>query len=166
MDFLINELQVFAITKNDKKFNYSVDQLSNFYQLNIKEYNECDQEWDHLKNNYSNLKYIYELINCYNYELNTNFYDLLSLFMDSIDKSTQGYIKEIEFNDNKSKELKIKKYFHASLNTNDFNKKILYILDAYKILVPIIENLRQEKYVPFIEEKFKDQFSPKRLKLN
>ena len=90
MEYLINMLETFAITKNETVFNYSINNLTDFYKLNITDSNE---EWKYLKNNYSNLRYIHELMNHYNYNLNKNFYDLLSLFMESIDKSTQEYIK-------------------------------------------------------------------------
>ena len=163
MEYLINMLETFAITKNETVFNYSINNLTDFYKLNITDSNE---EWKYLKNNYSNLRYIHELMNHYNYNLNKNFYDLLSLFMESIDKSTQEYIKNIHFRDDKSEELEIKNFLNKSLNTNDINNKILYILKAYKLLIPIIEDFRQEKYDYSVDKNFKETFSAKRLKIN
>lgn len=164
MDHLINMLEKFAVTQNEDVFNNSVDKLTDFYKLNIKDF-DSSEEWEHLKKNYSNLRYINELLHHYNYSLNKNFYDLLSLFMESIDKTTQDYIKNIHFSNDLSEEIEIKKYFNRSLNTNDINDKILYVLEAYKILVPIIEDFRQEKYDYSVDRNFKERFSSKRLKL-
>jgi hypothetical protein len=104
-------------------------------------------------------------MNHYNYNLNKNFYDLLSLFIESIDKSTQYYIKNIHFSDDLSEELEIENFLNKSLNTNDINNKILYIIEAYKLLIPIIEDFRQEKYDYSVDQNFKETFSSKRLKL-
>jgi len=164
MEHLINMMETFALTKDKTKFNYSIDRLTDFYKLNIKEF-DSSEEWEYLKQNYSNLRYIHELMNHYNYDLNKNFYDLLSLFMESIDKSTQEYIKHIHFSDDISEELQIEKFLNKSLNTNDINDKIVYVLEAYKLLIPIVEDFRQEKYDYSVDKKFKETFSAKRLKL-
>jgi hypothetical protein len=59
MDLLIQQLQMFGITKNEKRFNESIDELLNRFSFH--EF-DSDEEWDNLKRNYSNLKYIKHLI--------------------------------------------------------------------------------------------------------
>ena len=53
MDFLIDRLHAFAITKNEQTFNDSIDQL--IFHLKLNE-TDSDQEWETLKKNYSNIK--------------------------------------------------------------------------------------------------------------
>ena len=148
MDFLIDRLHAFAITKNEQTFNDSIDQLLVHLKLNE---TDSDQEWETLKKNYSNIKYIYELLNHYSYSFHTtHFLEVVSRFVTRIDKSTQYYIRNIDFEET-DLELKeccktIKRHLESSLNENDYLKKIKHILDAYNILVPIVEDFRREKY--------------------
>jgi hypothetical protein len=148
MDFLIDRLHAFAITKNEQTFNDSIDQLLIHLKLNE---TDSDQEWETLKKNYSDIKYIYQLLNHYNYHFHTNhFYEIVSKFCLKIDTTTQYYIKNIDFEET-DLELKecckmIRSHLESSLNENDYLKKIKHILDAYNILVPIVEDFRREKY--------------------
>lgn len=148
MDFLIDRLHAFAITKNEQTFNDSIDQLISHLKINE---TDSDQEWETLKNNYSNIKYIYELLNHYSYSFHTNhFHEVVSRFVSRIDTTTQYYIRNIDFEET-DLELKdccktIKLHLESSLNENDYTKKIKHILDAYNILVPIVEDFRREKY--------------------
>jgi len=161
MEYLINKLEQFAITKDVITFNNNITLLN---KLTITEL-DPDHEWEMLKKNYSNLRYINQLIGHYYYQLNSNFYELLSKFIDPIDKSTQHYIQNINWEDD-GEELKcIKEYFDKSLNTSNVIDKIKYILLSYDILIPIIEDIRLEKYYEKVDEELQLDFNPKRLKL-
>ena len=164
MEYLINKLEQFAITKDVITFNNNVNLLN---KLTITEL-DPDHEWEMLKKNYSNLRYISQLIEHYHYQLNTNFYQLLSKFIDPIDKSTQHYIQNINWENNEddisSLEI-IKENFDKSLNTSNVTDKIKYILLSYDVLIPIIEDIRLEKYYEKVDEELQLDFNPKRLKL-
>jgi hypothetical protein len=168
MNFLISELELFAITKNEKIFNKSVDILLDV--TNSLEEIGSDDEWDILKKNYSNIKYINELMNHYDYNLNQNFFKLLSNFLDIFDKNTQIYLKNINWQVDTDDELKdeydfIQLNFQKSLESSDCNKKMLFLLKAYGTLVPIVEDFRNEKYVYEVEDRVLESFNPKRLKI-
>ena len=169
MEILIEKLHDFSITQNDKKFNETVDYLLRFEfeKASIKEL-DPDTQWILLKRNYSNLKYINELLNHYNYKLNITFYNLLDKFLQGIDKTTQEYLKEIIWDDDDGEltmSLKsVQLNFDNSLNENDFDKKIKLVLDGYTLLIPIIEDFRREKSEEVIDQDFRNVFSPKRLK--
>ena len=159
MEYLINKLEIFAITKDENVFNTHIDFLN---KLTITEL-DPDHEWETLKKNYSNLRYIYQLLNHYHYNLNSTFYEVLLKFIEPIDKSTQIYIRNINWED-PSLNL-IKENFYKSLNENNIEKKIKYILDSYDILVPIVEDLRLEKYIEQVDFRLKNAFNPKKLRL-
>lgn len=165
MDYLIEKLQTFGITKNEKQFNDSINELLNY--LSVHEF-DSDQEWNNLKRNYSNLKYIKQLLNFYDYRFNTNFHELLTRFLEYIDKNTQVYIKNIDWDvDDELRDccLKIRENFEKSLNDNSIDNKIKYILNAYDILIPIVEDYHREKCQEVVDYEFREQFSPKRLKM-
>ena len=63
MEYLINKLEIFAITKDENVFNTHINLLNKLTIIEL----ESDHEWDILKKNYSNLRYIYQLLNHYNY---------------------------------------------------------------------------------------------------
>jgi hypothetical protein len=169
MEILIEKLHTFSITQDSKKFNESVDYLLTieFEKASIQEV-DPDIQWTLLKRNYSNLKYINELLNHYNYNLNINFYNLLDKFLQGIDKTTQEYLQEITWDDDYElitslETIQLK--FRNSLNENDFDKKIKLVLDGYSLLIPIVEDFRREKCEEVIDQDFRNLFSPKRLKM-
>ena len=167
MDFLIEQLHTFAITKNEKKFGESVDNLLTSLKLTE---SDPDLEWETLKTNFSNIKYIHELMNHYDYSFDSHFYELISRFVSRIDTATQVYIKNIDFEDT-DLELKeccktIKFYLESSLNENDITNKIKFVRYAYEILIPIVEDFRRERYHEIVDESFRNSFLPKRLKRN
>ena len=137
MEYLINKLEIFAITKDENVFNTHINLLNKLTIIEL----ESDHEWDILKKNYSNLRYIYQLLNHYNYNLNSSFFELLLKFIEPIDKSTQNYIK------------------------NNVEKKIKYLLISYDILVPIVEKIRIEKFIDNVDDRLKKTFNPKKTRL-
>jgi len=169
MDSLIKSLEVFGVTQNKKKFEDSIDNIFNNLSIKTQEEQEQpedpDKEWETLKMNYSKLRYIYQLLNHYNYTLPDRFFVLLRAFTDSLDGTTQCYIEVIEYEKCDDEELKqsydeIKDLFNKSLNTHDQIDKIKYILKAYDILVPIIEDFRRESW----DDTFYSPRPTKRLK--
>jgi hypothetical protein len=145
METLIRSLEVFAISKDEKKFSRSIDSILN--DLSLAEPDETentDHRWELLKSNFSKLSYIGELLNHYHYILPPNFFNLLEIFTDSLDKTTQIYIKLIEQEDDEESYKEIKENFEKSLDSNSDISKIKYLLTAYNILVPIVEDFRRE----------------------
>ena len=154
-----------AITKDNNKFNIFVD---NFLSVDFSEFYQ-EISWDLIKKNYSNLKYIHEMLNHYDYSLDDKFYTLLDRFLETIYKTTQRYLASLTW-DNRDVELTesfeyIKKRLDKSIQEKDFNEKIISVVKAYNSLVPIIEDFLKEKYEFEVEEDFKKIFPPsKRLK--
>ena len=145
MESLIRSLEVFAISKDEKKFSRSIDSILNELSLTDPDETEnADHRWELLKSNFSKLNYIGELLNHYHYILPPNFFNLLKIFTDSLDKTTQIYIKLIDQEDDQESYKEIKKKFEESLNCNSDISKIKYLLEAYNILVPIVEGFRKE----------------------
>ena len=104
------------------------------------------------------------MLNHYNYTLSERFFVLVRAFTDSLDKTTQIYLSIIEYEKCDDEELdqcytEIKDHLNKSLNTHDQINKIKYLLKAYDLLVPIIEDFRKESWDYTIYNP-----SPKRLK--
>ena len=150
MELLINGLQRFAITKDENNFEKTINDLTiNF--SNVFDFNP-DREWENLKKNYSNIKYISEMLNCYDYELNQNFYKLISKILNCIDLEIQYYIKNIDLPDN------VKENFDNALNVSDIIKKIEYIVKGYTIIINIVEEIREEKVNNVIDKDLEKSF--------
>ena len=75
------------------------------------------------------------MLNCYDYELNQNFYKLISKILNCIDIEIQYYIKNIDLPDN------VKENFDNALNVSDIIKKIEYIVKGYTIIINIVEEI-------------------------
>jgi len=168
MDNLIKSLEYFAISKNKKLFNEDIDFIISTIKL---EDEDPDREWELLKSNYSKLRYIYQLLNHYHYILPDNFFNLLRIFIDSLDKTTNIYIQLLEQSDDDDDEIKymyqeIKQLFDSSLKVENEISKINIIIKAYDLLVPIIEDFRREKYYDNLDPEFLKLYNPssKRLK--
>ena len=166
MDYIIDRLHAFAITKDTGKFNNFVD---NFLRVDHSQIVEKEITWDLLKKNYSNLKYIHELLNHYDYSFNDNFYILLNKFVENIYVTTRTYLRSLTWDDSDTELTDsfsyIEKRLRKSIKIDDFNKKIKQIIKAYNTLVPILEDFLKEKYQFHVEEEFRNMFSPKRLKM-
>ena len=160
MDDLITSLEYFAISKNEKVFNDDIENIMNKLCID-KEEEDPDLHWEILKSNFTKIKYISQLLNHYHYILPINFFDLLNIFIKSLDKTTKIYVdllkQEICDDDelNQSYE-EIKSYFDKSLEPDVKEiDKIKLLLKGYSILVPIIEDFRKEKYY---DEKLDPEF--------
>ena len=132
--------------------------ISEFDNLSTQDNNH---EWEMLIANYSKLRYLE------NMEFELSGLDSFRRFMEQIDKVTQRYLREVnwdadfEFID---ESLEIKYNLSNSLNNNNPFKKLKYIIRAYDILVPIVEDFRKEKFVDVIEDlDFIKTFKKRRL---
>ena len=79
---------------------------------------------------------------------------LIGLFMESIDRKTQLYLREINWENHPL----IEDYLEESLNACSPLQKLNAVGCAYKLLVPIIENLRNEKVNVKVDSSFLKQF--------
>ena len=165
MNDLIKSIKNFSVTDNEEEFESSLDSVINKFQ-NLETEQNC--EWSLLKSNYSKLRYLNHTLEKSNLNLKTNnkFLFSLSRFMDYIDKITQIYLQNVnwENQDEFSIESKnIYKNLTNSLNTGDSIEKMKEVLFAYSILIPIIEDIHGEKYNEIIDdEDFLQEFKKSR----
>jgi hypothetical protein len=101
----------------------------------------------------------------------TELMESLSKFIDKIDKVNQRYLRSINWNlqedDDIFKEVKIiEDYLEKSLNLNCPFKKIDMVLNAYKLLVDIVEDISNQKMNDRVDIQFIEEFSGKRRKIN
>ena len=172
MNELIKGLKSFSLNKNETDFDNLLDQsIISFSGLVVEENEQV--HWDLLKSNYSKLRYINYVNNSLHLENHEKFMKSLQLFMDYIDTVTMKYFDEINFNEpDESPEINeqsrnIKLTLEKSLCCENLIQKMKFVLDAYSELVPIVENIRCEKYNEVIDdEEFLENFSFKRQKKN
>jgi len=128
-------------------FSKITDIAALIYELDNLSTNDFNYEWDCLVENYSKLKYLdsidYELIG------STKLMDSLRRFMEQIDKVSQHYLREILWEEYL---LEIKKYLSDSLNHNNPMTKLKCVVKAYELLVPVVEEIREQKCVQYIED--------------
>jgi hypothetical protein len=169
LDSLINSISRFGISHETDKFSDELDKfnddldsvLTKMRTVDILD--DPDEQWEILKKNYRKIKYIYELINFHNLHCELKFLESLDKFLVVIDKQTQVYLQKIDWYESDKEfridSIMIRDSLESSLNQNDTVKKIKYIIDAYRILIHIVEDLRNERYdegPP--EESFLDEF--------
>ena len=117
------------------------------FQLDNLSTNDLNHEWDCLVDNYSKLKYL-ETIH-YEILINDTLIKSLTRFMEQMDKVSQHYLKEILW---EKWLIPIKKNLSNSLNNNDPIVKLNYLVKAYDLLVPVVEDIREQKCVQQIED--------------
>jgi Asp-tRNA(Asn)/Glu-tRNA(Gln) amidotransferase C subunit len=164
MNELIKSVKKFSVTDNQHEFEKSLELVIDKFEL----LNNESCEWDLLKSNYSKLRYLNYTLEKSNLKLETNEKFLFSLnrFMEYIDKVTQVYLKKVDW-ESESEFSSKSKYIHThltkSLNSNDSIQKMKEILNAYSILVPIVEDIHQERFVEIIDdEDFLQEFKKAR----
>ena len=167
MDSLINSLENFNIHRDIVKFEMDLDSvISDFKKIN----NVVD-EWEILKSNYSKLRYINELIDNFYVPNSDKFLKSIEIFMNTIDRTTQYYLHEIDWKNQKPDCftgicLEIEKYFTLSLHSNDCIEKLKNLLKAYDMLIPIVLEFNNEKFVDIIDDQhFLREFSVKKRRL-
>ena len=139
MDLLIESIHRFAITQNENYFDTCLDEI--ITRVNGLNTSDADFEWHNLRENFSTVKYLNELLNFYNISKNNKLIYLIGIFMDTIDRTTTHYLREINWDTQPV----IETFLINSLNANDPLQKLGEITKAYQLLVPIIEDLRNEK---------------------
>jgi len=156
MDDLINSLEKFAISKNEQIFQDSLNDIINKMN-NSKITHNSDKEWVDLTSNYCKLKYLKDLIKSFK-TLPDFFMSPFKVFMESIDSINQYYLREIDWHhsdhDIQEDSLQIQNYLEESISTDDPFYKLNNVLSAYSILIPIIEDIRREKYNESISDTY------------
>lgn len=159
MDSLICSIEKFAITNNKQEFEDSLDNVINNFD---KFYIEIDNgfHWNFLKENYTKIKYISQIMN--SVKNSTKFLEVLEKFMKKIDNINEIYIESIDWDESLEygDVRTVQNLLIEAQIQFDIHEKIKQIVQAYSILVPIIEAIRNEKYTEQLDEKFVNQFQP------
>lgn len=166
MDQLIYSLDKFKISNDQDQLENDLDKVINMF--NEHDVHDVHDEWETLSSNYSKLRYLHDIVTNYYIPESDKFLIALKQFMKQIDKMNTRYIDEINWYEETDNQeiLKIKHGLDLSLFQDDEIAKMNYALDSYKILVPIIEKLRKEKYKDKINDtKFLVEFDYKRRKI-
>ena len=162
IDSLCKSIESFGINKNPEQFDGEMDKLME--RMNSVNLGDPDEEWRRLQGTYSRLKYLYEIINFYNIPLEGKFMESISKFMEIIDKQTQIYLKEIDWYtvdcDFRIESIIVRDSLEDSLNKNSPVSKLNDLLKAYKILINIVEDIRDEKYQEQFDPVFIADFEP------
>jgi hypothetical protein len=163
IDQLSESIRKFAVTSNQERFDDELDFIMGKMK-NVEIDEVSDEHWDTLRVNYTRLKYLNEIINHFNLPTEGKFIESIKKFMDSIDKKTLFYLQEInwygsepEFLDDS---MKIKEFLEESLNENEPFKRLNSVVKGYKILVDIVEDMRNEKCEAELDPSFLDEFAP------
>jgi hypothetical protein len=149
MDSLLDSLVKFNINRDENEFDSSIDDI--IYKLNNQQISDQDYEWDTLCKNYTNICYLDDTIKNYYIPESEKFLIALDKFMYRIDQINLRYINEIEWDTNENVNCKeTERLLKLSYFEKDVILKLDYCVQAYKILITIVEIIRKEKY------KFKD----------
>jgi len=169
MDSLLNALENLAFSGNRVSFDGNLDRIIESMENTSIYEEESDQEWEILSQNYAKIKYITRFYDIA--EHNEKFYQIISMFLDSMDKTTQRYLHAVEWNciddldiDYSFKLIQLN--FEKSLNTNNKKDRINYLMAAYSEMIPIVEDFRREKVIDEITDPdFIKMFDVKRKKI-
>ena len=112
---------------------------------------DTETEWNELSQTYLKLRYLKENGGI---DLNT-----LKYFLESIDHKTQLYLRNIKWKCNEDPELdeecrRIEENFERSLNINDPIEKLNALITAYSILIPVLEDIRNEPATQILDPNF------------
>ena len=166
MDSLIDSLESFRFSNNKTQFEIDLDNVINqFKQQTIPDTN---LEWETICSNYSKIKYLDEMIKYFYIPDSEKFLFALNRFTERIDAINLRYLTEIDWEKRSNEQTKeIRRLLDLSYYENDTIGKIGYCLKAYKRFIPIIEDLRNEKYIDNLDEEveFISEFNFKRRKL-
>jgi hypothetical protein len=167
LDNLISSLTNFTIYGDAEIFENDLDDIINKLNKQKIESNEnegpneieeqSDSEWLVLRENYSKIKklneiirfQIHEEIDTYKTFGNEKFKLILEQVMKEVDDANVHYIHSINWIEainflNCSN--RIEYYLNASINTNNLYEKITLCEYAYDLLIPAVEKFRGEKY--------------------
>ena len=144
MDNLLNALNSFNISDNKSSdaFDEILSKMDNLYT------HDANEEWETLTGNYSKLRYLDLMIDNYDFPETKVFIDLLHSVLSEIDKKTQFYLSELNWEDDNKEEFEyVHDLFEKSLNQNNPFDKIKMVLEAYDYFIPVIEEYRSERFV-------------------
>lgn len=158
IDELTTVIQRFVIIQNETRFESELSFICS--KMESVEF-EKDEKWEILQNNYSKLKYLYEVVNFYYLPNDGKFIKTLNLFMEKVDIQTKYYIKTINWksdSDYKEDADLIKEFMEKSVNEQNPIEKLIHMYKAYKILVSVVEDIRGEKCETTVEPEFEFTF--------
>ena len=158
LESLTHTLRRFAISQDESRFDNELDLIMK--KMNTVDLEDTEENWKSFQKNYAKIRYLFQVINNSTVNLTPLFYVSLEKFMETVDKQTQYYLQRILWDPESNDESVIKNLFQDSLNENDPVKKLNSIVAAYTILVPIVENIRNEKCNGDFETSFLDDFQP------
>lgn len=156
LEQLCDTLNQFAITNDKERFDDSLNSI--MQRMGTVQIEDTNENWLVLQKNYSKLKHLFQCIKSCSFGLSDKFSQILAKFIESMDKQSQLYIEEIDFFHVDRDEHVIKQLLLDSLNENEPILKMAKILEAYHILVPLVEKIRGEKYT--FDPSFLDDLQP------
>lgn len=150
MDTLLRALNSCTLSKSMNKNDFD-DIIRSVESLHT---DDADEEWDTLSANYSKLLYLSHLIEFYEFPETEKFKEILIHIINEIDKKNQYYLSELSWDDHAIQEELdfVKEFFEKSLNEQNIFTRIKYILEGYSVLIQVIEDFRNEKFVNYIED--------------
>ena len=164
MDSLIDALEKVTVNQS---FDEQLNNIVNNFKVAVSV--DYDQEWEELSMNYSRLLYIDKFIKKHE-PTNPKFYVIIDTFLCEIDSKTHYYLKEIDWYNNPEFDeefnlevIEIKENLELSLNQNNPISKIKFLLKAFSVLIPIIEEFRKERIVIEVDPEFKRNLKKRRL---
>ena len=167
MDDLLEKLAVFNITRDEEQFDTDIDDIINRMSNDL--LLDRDYQWIKICENFSKLKYLDNIIKNYYVPESDKFLLALEKFMETIDKMNLVYIKEIDWYQNEHPDcVEIKRLLDISMGEHDPLARLNLCVRAYALLLPIIENLRNEKQKEMDEyeqTRFAQEFNFKRRKM-
>jgi len=169
MDALENSFKRFSVTRDRKTFSEELDEIVSSMGTVKIEVENSSFEWQRLQENLSKLKYIDRILMD---SVDTEFMKSLESFMGIIDTTTQHYLREVNFDDTLNNPFvneygkTARELLEKSLNTGELMIKIKYTIQALNLLVDLVENVSELRYVEIIDDtEFIDTFV-KRRRLN
>jgi len=150
MDSLINALNSFQFVENKSEDVF--DQLISDFKINLTE--DSDTEWETITSNYSKLLYLNHLIDIFEFPETKQFLTILNKVLCDIDKKNNQYLHELTWEEEEHEQnfVIIQNLFEQSLYCSKPIEKLKLILESYRILIPIIEGYRKEKFVEYIDD--------------
>ena len=139
IDSLTSSINVFSVTQDDLHFGLKLDNI--IKDMGNIDVNNSEKNWIELKTNYSKLKYLNELSK--SIVVTGKFIDTLNAFTSKLDQVNERYLMDIKWYDQEfsihEKCMEIKKLLERSIGLKNPLLKLQSVIDAYNILVPVIE---------------------------
>jgi hypothetical protein len=151
MDSLISVFKNICV----KSIDDDLDDLIS--KLEKSEIIDCERNLSDLTNYYSKMVYVKQLLD--RIPVTSKLLKCMDLFMELVDKQTQFYLREINFEFYSDPiEIEIKNIFEESLNIQDTLQKFNLILKGYSKFVEIVESIIDRKISLSVEPEFQHKF--------